>query len=104
MNQQFITQNAIDALDIDLSGEDIESLLTHLNDTLQERVGVEITEALSDEQLKTLLDMQDSASEEELGTWLETNVPDMKQIVQDEIDIILGELADSRDQLKTTEA
>lgn len=103
MQHQFITQSTLDALGIDLTGQDVESLLTHLNDTLQERVGAEITETLNDEQLKTLLDMQENANEDEIATWLEANVPDMQQIVQDEIDIIIGELADSSDQINTIE-
>ncbi|HET8884108.1 MAG TPA: DUF5663 domain-containing protein [Candidatus Saccharimonadales bacterium] len=103
MNHQFITQSTLDALGIDLTGQDIESLLAHLNDTLQERVGTEITETLDDKQLKTLLDMQENATEEELGTWLETAVPDMQQIVQDEIDILIGELAESSDDINNVE-
>lgn len=102
MNHQFITQSTLEALGIDLTGQDVEALLTHLNDTLQQRVGTEITETLNEEQLKTLLDMQENASEEELGSWLETAVPDMQQIVQDEIDILIGELADSSDEINQT--
>lgn len=102
MNQQFITQSTLDALGIDLSGQDLDALLVHLNDTLQERVGTEIADSLDDEQLKTLLDLQETASEEALGEWLEKTVPDFQQLVQDEIDIILGELAENSDDINTT--
>jgi len=102
MNQQFITESTLDALGIDLDGQDKDALLAHLNETLQERVGTEITESLNDDQLKTLLVMQENAPEEELGTWLEQNVPDLKQIVQDEIDILLGELAENSDGINKT--
>lgn len=97
MNHKFITQELIDALGIDLSGQDTEALLTHLNETLQERVGTEITEELDDKQLQTLLDMQATATEDEIGEWLEQAVPDLQEIVQDEIDILLGELAENSD-------
>lgn len=99
MNQQFITESTLDALGIDLTGQDKEALLAHLNETLQERVGAEITESLDDNQLQTLLDMQENSTEDELGNWLEQNVPDFKLLVQDEIDIILGELAESSDSI-----
>lgn len=99
MNQQFITESTLDALGIDLTGQDKEALLVHLNETLQERVGAEITESLDDNQLQTLLDLQENSTEDELGTWLEQNVPDFKLLVQDEIDIILGELAESSDSI-----
>lgn len=97
MNEQFITESTLDTLGIDLGGQDKEALLAHLNDTLQERVGTEITESLDDEQLATLLDLQENATDEALGAWLEQNVPDFQQMVQDEIDILLGELAENSD-------
>lgn len=98
MNHQFITQNTLEALDIDLTGEDVEALLDHLNETLQERVSAEITESLNDDQLKILADMQESASDEELGTWLEENVSDMQQIVQNEIDILISEIVEEDEE------
>jgi hypothetical protein len=101
MNQQFITQKTLEDAGIDLTGEDVEALLVHLNELLQERVGTEITEALSDEKLKTLIDMQESATEEELGAWMEENVPDLQDIVTDEIDILLGEIVEGDDETET---
>jgi hypothetical protein len=95
--QEFITKESLLALGINLDGQDIDSLLDHLNDTLQERVGTELTESLNDEQLKTLVELQDKATDEEVGTWLEANVPEFEQIVKDEIDILLGELAENSD-------
>jgi hypothetical protein len=95
--QQFITKESLLALGINLEGKDVDSLLAHLNDTLEERVGAEITEALDDTQLKTLVDLQEKASDEEVGQWMQANVPEFEQIVQDEIDIVLGELAENTD-------
>lgn len=97
MNNQFITESTLDNLGVDLGKQDKQSLLTHLNETLQERVGAEITESLDDDQLATLLDLQENGSDEEVGNWLERNVPDFQQMVQDEIDILLGELAENSD-------
>jgi hypothetical protein len=95
--QEFITKESLLSLGIDLDGQDVDSLLDHLNDTLQERVGTELTESLNDEQLKTLVELQDKATDEEVGNWLEANVPEFEQIVKDEIDILLGELAENSD-------
>jgi len=102
MDQQFITENTLDALGIDLQGQDKQLLLTHLNETLQERVGTEIADTLDDTQLETLLQLEETTNGDEVGLWLEQNVPDMKQIVQDEIDILLGELAESSDGINQT--
>jgi len=93
----YITEDSLKNLGINLEGKDVASLLTHLNETLEERVGAEITDALDDNQLKVLLDLQDKASDEEVGAWLQANVPEFEQIVKDEIDIILGELAENSD-------
>ncbi|HSW91678.1 MAG TPA: DUF5663 domain-containing protein [Candidatus Saccharimonadales bacterium] len=95
--QEFITKESLLNLGINLDGQDVDSLLDHLNDTLQERVGTELTESLNDEQLKTLVELQDKATDEEVGNWLEANVPEFEQIVKDEIDILLGELAENTD-------
>lgn len=100
--QEFITKESLLSLGINLEGQDIDALLDHLNDTLQERVGTELTESLNDEQLKTLVDLQDKATDEEVGNWLEANVPEFEQIVKDEIDILLGELAENTDGINKT--
>lgn len=96
---QYITENNLKAFGINLDGQDKESLLAHLNETLQERVGTEIAALLDDTKLKELLDMQETATGEEVGNWLVTNVPQLQQIVEDEIDILMGELADSTDTI-----
>ena len=98
--QNYITEDSLKELGINLGDQDVTSLLAHLNETLEERVGTEITEALEDNQLQALLDLQEKASDEEVGTWLQANVPEFEQIVQDEIDIILGELAENSDGIK----
>ena len=95
--QEYITEDSLKKLGINLEGQDVASLLVHLNETLEERVGAEITDALEDDQLQVLVDLQANASDEEVGAWLQTNVPEFEQIVQDEIDIVLGELAENNE-------
>ena len=97
MQQNYITEETLKKLSIDLKGQDVASLLEHLNDTLEERVGAEITDALDDTQLQALLDLQEKATDEVIGEWLRNNVPEFEQIIQDEIDILLGELAENSD-------
>ena len=100
--QDFITKESLLAAGIDLEGQDVESLLIEVNTTLEERVGSEITESLTEAQLKTLIDMQEKATDEEIGEWLSKNVPEFERIVQEEIDTILDELADSQDDTDKT--
>lgn len=99
MNNQFITKELLEEYDIDTDGQDVDALLTHLNETLEERVGAEITDSLDEDMLAELLELQENGKDEEAGDWLEKNVPELKEIVQDEIDILLGELAENADSL-----
>jgi len=103
MQNNYITEQNLKAIGINLEGKDIASLLTHLNETLEERVGAEITDTLDDDQLKTLIDMQEKASEEEVGKWMQENVPEFNEIIQDEIDIILGELVENTDGINSVQ-
>lgn len=84
-------------LGIELNDTDIESLLAHLNETIEEKIGMEITESLDDVQLQELVEMQESASDDELGAWIAKHVPNYMEIVQDNIDIAIGEMVDSAD-------
>ncbi len=99
---QYITEETIQAFGITLAAQDKDSLLEHLNETLQERVGTEIAAMLDDTKLQELLDLQESASADQVGTWLTQNVPELQQIVEDEIDILMGELADNTDSINKT--
>jgi hypothetical protein len=93
----LITRDILNQAGINLDGKDIDALLTHLNQTLEERVGTEITASLSDEQLNELLDLQEKGDDEAVADWLQANVEELDQIAQDEIDILLGELAENSD-------
>lgn len=99
MNQPLITKELLDEYGIELSDQDEQSLIDHLNTTLTERVGSEVALSLDDDKLKELAKLQTSASDEEIGNWLEKNVPELQQITQDEIDILLGELAENSEPI-----
>jgi len=106
MHQQFITEETLTDANIDLIDQDVDALLIHLNDMLQERVGAEITDTFSESQIQTLIDMQENASDDELSVWLEQNVPNLQKLVQSEIDAILDEISeedvdDADDQTQT---
>ncbi len=102
MDEQFITEDMLNELGIDLAGQDKTALLAHLNDTLQERIGVEITESLNDDQLKELLELQESGTDDSLSEWLEAHVPALPEIVSDHVAVLLGELAENADDVNTT--
>lgn len=99
----FITLELLEQAGVDLGGEDVDALLDHLNQTLEERVGAEVVASLDDDKLKELSDLQDSGSDEQLVDWMTKNVPQLSEITKDEIDIIIGELAESADEINTAE-
>ena len=98
MNTNNITTESLEQFGIDTSRSDIDSFLTHLNELLEVRLGAEITELLDDTKLDELLIIQESGDEKTLGDWIQTNVPDIERVVQDEIDILLGEVAENSDE------
>lgn len=98
--QDFITKSTLVALGIDLDDQDVESLLERLNDAVEERIGDEIIESLDDDELEELVKLQKTATPKELGDWIAEYVSDYDQIVSDEIDIVIGELAENADRIK----
>ncbi|HEY5695478.1 MAG TPA: DUF5663 domain-containing protein [Candidatus Saccharimonadales bacterium] len=104
MNQSYITEKHLEAFGIAVNEADKASLLEHLNDTLKERIGTEIAAVLDDTKLQQLVSLQESGTEEQIGEWLAANVPELQQIIEDEIDILMGELADSSDTINQTAA
>lgn len=98
--QDFITKSTLVALGINLNDQDVQSLLERLNDTVEERIGDEIIESLDDDELEELVKLQKTATPEELGDWIAEHVSDYDQIVSDEIDIVIGELAENADRIE----
>ena len=97
MNVQFITQQTLIDADIDLTGEDVTALLAYLNEELQDSVGTKITDTLSPEQLQTMSDMQDTATDKQFTDWMHDNVPDMDSIVETEIANLLADIVESEE-------
>ena len=94
---QHITKDTLESVGIAVKPEDEAALLEHLNTTLQERVGLEIIDSLNDEQLAALADIQENGDPQTVQQWLIDNVPELDEIKKDEIDILLGELAENTD-------
>lgn len=95
MQEQYVTKDILETFGVKADDEKITSLLEHINATVEERVGAEITESLSDEQLKELLNLQDSGTDEQVGEWIAKNVPNYAEIVEDNIALTVGEVVES---------
>lgn len=93
--QDYITKDDLAALGVDPQTTDIDTLLKELNDKAENRIGEEIIESLTDDDVQTLVDLQESADDEKLGVWIAEHVPDYEEIVSDNIDIVIGEFAET---------
>ena len=93
--QNPITQSDIDKLGVNVSEDNSTALLDALNEELDVRIGQEITEALNDDQLAEMVQLQQDGTAEQLSVWISQTISpeDLADIVQDERDILLGELA-----------
>jgi hypothetical protein len=91
----LITPEMLAQTGIIIADDEVEAYLDLINDTLTERIGEAITESLSDEQLDELSTLEETASDEQLNDWLQKNVTNMDTIIQDEIDILLGDAAEN---------
>lgn len=99
----LLDASLLESLGIQLSEQDLNLLSEHFETTLRERVINEITLELDPDQARELASMQ-QASDNELMQWLTVNVPDLADIVSDEVDILLGELAEHSEVIGNTPA
>lgn len=88
-----IDPTILKSLGIELDAEAQATFIDHLNDTLQERIGLSLMEELSDEDGALLIELSESGDQEAMTAWLQANIPDYQQIIRDEYDILMGEVA-----------
>lgn len=94
----LLTPTLLANLGIELSEQDYQSLEQHIETTLNERVINEIVLELTPAQAQELANLN-NASDDEIQVWLQANVQNLNEIVSDEIDILLGELAENSEAL-----
>lgn len=88
----YITQADLEVAGLALPEDQIAAFLADANKTLAERIGAEITDSLTEEEVDQMIDVQQAGDEVALQAWLIEHVPELNEIVQDEVDILLGEL------------
>jgi len=103
MDEPLITPEMLAETGIVIPEAQVEEYLTLLNDQLTDRVGQAILEVLTDEQIDELSDVQEKDDDEALNAWLEENVTELEDIIEDEIDILLGEAAESSGTINSLE-
>ncbi len=83
-------------------------MLAHIYETLEMRVGMRLAEGMSDQQLnefeqlmplQTDTDEAKKQKEQDALKWLETNFPNYKQVVADELEKLKAEIKASAEQI-----
>jgi hypothetical protein len=83
----------------DLPAEEKNKMLAHIYETLELRVGMKLAEQMSDAQLDEFESFIDRNDEAGALKWLETNFPDYKQVVADELDKLKAEIKQQAPQI-----
>ena len=82
-----------------LPAEEKNRMLTHIYETLEMRVGMKLAEQMTNEQLDEFESYIDKNDEPGALKWLETNFPNYKQVVADELEKLKDEIKASADQI-----
>lgn len=67
-------------------------MLAHIYETLELRVGMNLAQKMTDAQLDEFESYIDKNDEPGALAWLETNFPDYKKVVADELEKLKGEI------------
>ena len=84
-----------------LPDDDKMKMLAHIYETLELRVGMKLAENMSDNQLDEFEKLADANDESGSLKWLETNVPDYKDVVMAELEKLKAEIKTSAPQILT---
>ena len=95
MTSTHIKPSDLRNIGVELDDAALETLASELSDKVDEGIGTEIVTALTPEDAQVLADMQDKATDEEIGEWISQRVPDLEDIIEDHRDIVLGDFAET---------
>lgn len=82
-----------------LPQEEKRELLNHIYETLELRVGMRLADQMTNEQLDEFEKYFEAKDDKGAFSWLETNFPNYKDIVQQEFDKLRAEVAQSAPQI-----
>ncbi len=82
-----------------LPADEKNKMLAHIYETLELRVGMKLAEQMSDAQLDEFEGFIDRNDEPGALKWLETNFPDYKQVVADELEKLKAEIRQQAPQI-----
>lgn len=84
-----------------LPAEEKNRMLQHIYETLEMRVGMKLAEQMTNDQLDEFEGFIDRNDEAGALKWLETNFPNYKQVVADELEALKSEVKQAAPQIVT---
>lgn len=82
-----------------LSQQDKEAMKAHIYETLEMRVGMKLAEQMTNEQLDEFESYINKNDEAGALKWLETNFPNYKQVVANELEALKAEIKATAPQI-----
>ncbi len=82
-----------------LPTEEKNKMLAHIYETLEMRVGMKLAEQMTNDQLDEFESFIDKNDEAGALKWLETNFPEYKKVVADELEKLKAEIKQSAPQI-----
>ena len=82
-----------------LPQEDKDKMKAHIYETLEMRVGMRLASGMSDEQLSEFEGLMNNNDEAGALKWLESNFPDYKKVVADELEKLKDEIKQAAPQI-----
>lgn len=83
----------------ELPADEKNKMLAHIYETLEMRVGMKLAEKMTNEQLDEFEGFIDKNDEAGALKWLETNFPNYKQVVAEELEALKVEIKQAAPQI-----
>lgn len=82
-----------------LPTEEKDKMKAHIYETLEMRVGMRLASGMSDAQLDEFETLMNNQDEDGALKWLETNFPDYKKVVAEELEKLKAEIKEAAPQI-----
>lgn len=95
LDDNFLKELGLEAL----PPEEKKKMLAHIYETLELRVGMRLAQNMTDQQLSDFERLMDANDEAGALKWLETNIPNYKEVVADELEKLKNEIKATAPQI-----
>lgn len=93
----LLPKDFLQSIGIDMDDATYQVFAEHFDETLSQRIIDEIIDTLDETQIAEFNQLQNSG--DQLWQWVQANVPELGEIIQQEVDILLGELAENAEHI-----